>query len=137
MSRVEGVDHIAIAVENLDEATRLWRDSFGLREGGREHLEAEGVQVQMMWAGETRIELIAADGPNSPLDAYLKKRGPGLHHLALKVPHCATAAAEVEAAGGQLAGAPDRPGAHGTRIAFVHPKSTAGVLLELVEEDPS
>lgn len=133
MSRVLGVDHLAIAVEDLDAATALWRDRFGLREGAREVVEDQGVEVQMMYAGETRIELVCPVRDDSPMAGFLAKRGPGLHHLALAVQDCARAIEDVTAAEGRMIDAAPRGGAHDTRIAFVHPKSANGVLTELVE----
>lgn len=133
MPDILGVDHLAIAVEDLDEATAVWRDRLGLREGAREIVEDQGVEVQMMYAGETRIELVCPIRPDSPMAGFLEKRGPGLHHLALAVADCGQAIAEVADAEGRMIDASPRVGAHDTRIAFVHPKSAGGVLTELVE----
>lgn len=133
MPDILGVDHLAIAVEDLDEATAVWRDRLGLRQGAREIVEDQGVEVQMMYAGETRIELVCPIRADSPMAGFLAKRGPGLHHLALAVADCATAIDEVAAADGRMIDSAPRVGAHGTRIAFVHPKSAGGVLTELVE----
>lgn len=133
MPNILGVDHIAIAVEDLDIATRQWADQLGLRTGAREVVEEQGVEVQMMYAGETRIELVCPISPTSPVRAFLDKRGPGLHHLALAVDDCASALAEVAGKGTRLIDKKPRGGAHGTRIAFVHPAATGGVLTELVE----
>lgn len=133
MPNILGVDHIAIAVEDLDTATRQWADQLGLRAGAREVVEEQGVEVQMMYAGETRIELVCPISPTSPVRAFLDKRGPGLHHLALAVDDCATAVAEVGEKGARLIDEKPRGGAHQTRIAFVHPAATGGVLTELVE----
>lgn len=133
MPDILGVDHLAIAVEDLDEATAVWRDRLGLREGAREIVEDQGVEVQMMYAGETRIELVCPVRPDSPMAGFLAKRGPGLHHLALAVADCGSAIEEVAAAEGRMIDSAPRVGAHDTRIAFVHPKSAGGVLTELVE----
>lgn len=124
---------MAIAVEDLDEATAMWRDRLGLRVGSREVVEDQGVEVQMMYAGETRIELVCPIRPDSPMASFLSKRGPGLHHLALAVADCGAAIEQVAAAGGRMIDAAPRTGAHQTQIAFVHPRSTGGVLAELVE----
>lgn len=132
-SRVLGVDHIAVVVTDLDEAVRLWRDRLGLRPGGREIVEDQGVEIQMMYAGDTRIELVQPIRPDSPAAKFLAKRGPGLHHLALAVADCGEAVAAADAAGARLINAAPVEGAHGTRIAFVHPAATGGVLTELVE----
>ena len=133
MPDILGVDHLAIAVEDLDEATAVWRDRLGLREGAREVVEDQGVEVQMMYAGETRIELVCPIRPDSPMAGFLEKRGPGLHHLALAVADCGQAIEQVAAADGRMIDSAPRVGAHDTRIAFVHPKSAGGVLTELVE----
>jgi methylmalonyl-CoA/ethylmalonyl-CoA epimerase len=133
MPNILGVDHIAIAVEDLDSATRQWADQLGLRAGAREVVEEQGVEVQMMYAGETRIELVCPISATSPVRTFLDKRGPGLHHLALAVSDCATAIAGAAERGARLIDEKPRGGAHGTRIAFVHPAATGGVLTELVE----
>ena len=133
MNQVTGVDHIAIAVADLDLAVAVWRDQLGLREGAREIVEDQGVEVQMMYAGQTRIELVCPIRADSPVQAHLDKRGPGLHHLALAVDNCDEAIVANEKAGATMIDRQSRSGAHQTRIAFVHPKSTGGVLTELVE----
>ncbi|RMH01981.1 MAG: methylmalonyl-CoA epimerase [Planctomycetota bacterium] len=133
MPPVLGLDHLAIAVEDLDAATRVWRDRLGLRQGAREIVAEQGVEVQMMYAGDTRVELLRPLGPDSPIAGFLARRGPGLHHLALAVPDCREAVAELAAAGLRLIDREPRPGADGTLVAFVHPRSADGVLTELVE----
>lgn len=132
-SRVLGVDHVAVMVSDLDEATRLWRDVLGLRAGSRERVEDQGVEVQMMWAGDTRVELVMPVRADSPAARSLAARGPGLHHLALAVDDCGEAIAAARARGARMVDDRPRGGAHGTRIAFVHPSATGGVLAELVE----
>jgi methylmalonyl-CoA/ethylmalonyl-CoA epimerase len=133
MPDILGVDHLAIAVEDLDEATSSWRDRLGLRVGSRAVVEDQGVEVQMMYAGETRIELVCPIRPDSPISSFLAKRGPGLHHLALAVADCAASIEQVASAGGRMIDTAPCQGAHQTQIAFVHPHSTGGVLAELVE----
>lgn len=132
MPDILGVDHIAIAVKDLDAATNLWNE-MGLRIGSREVVEDQGVEVQMMYAGQTRIELVFPIREDSPIQAFLDKRGAGLHHLAFAVSDCAIAIEELQNADVQLIDHAPRKGAHDTRIAFVHPKATGGVLSELVE----
>lgn len=132
-SRVLGVDHVAVVVTDLDEAMRLWRDRLGLRPGSREIVEDQGVEVQMMYAGDTRIELVRPIRADSPAAKFLQKRGPGLHHLALAVADCDESAQAAAAAGARLINPEPVAGAHGTRIAFVHPAAVGGVLTELVE----
>ena len=133
MTNILGVDHIAIAVEDLDVATKQWSEQLGLRAGGREVVEEQGVEVQMMYAGETRIELVCPISPSSPVRKYLDKKGPGLHHVALAVENCAAAIEDAKGKGTRLIDEQPRGGAHSTRIAFVHPAATGGVLTELVE----
>ena len=133
MPRPNGVDHIAIAVADLDEATQLWRDRFGLREGARELLPGQRVEVQMMYAGNTRIELVCPTSDDSPVQAFLEKKGPGIHHIALAVDNCQAAISSSKAKGARMIDSQPQKGAHGTKVGFVHPKSSNGVLLELVE----
>jgi methylmalonyl-CoA/ethylmalonyl-CoA epimerase len=132
-SRVLGVDHVAVMVADLDEAVRLWRDVLGLRAGVRELVPDQGVEVQMMYAGDTRIELVRPVRPDSPAAKFLAQRGPGLHHVALAVSDCAGAVQAARARGARMVDESPRAGAHGTRIAFVHPAATGGVLTEFVE----
>ncbi|MFK5954911.1 MAG: methylmalonyl-CoA epimerase [Planctomycetota bacterium] len=132
MPNVLGVDHIAIAVTDLDAATQLWKE-MGLRVGSREVVEDQGVEVQMMYAGATRIELVFPIRKDSPIQAFLDKRGAGLHHLALAVDDCAAATQELVDREVRMINTEPKTGAHQTRIAFVHPKATSGVLTELVE----
>ncbi len=129
--RLLGLDHVAVAVRDLDEAMRPWL-ALGLRRGDREVVAEQGVEVQMLHAGDVRIELVAPLGPDTPVGRYLEKHGPGIHHLALAVDDCAEAVAAAEAAGLRMVDRAPRAGAHGTRIAFVHPAATGGVLTELV-----
>jgi methylmalonyl-CoA/ethylmalonyl-CoA epimerase len=133
MSAVLGIDHIAIAVEDLERATEIWRDQMGLRVGAREVVASQGVEVQMMHAGETRVELVCPIDSDSPIRSFLDKRGPGLHHLALAVDDCTQAIEHAQSQGSRMIHSQPQPGAHQTRIAFVHPGSTGGVLTELVE----
>ncbi len=129
---VEDLHHIGIAVENLDEAVRLWRDRLGLSFSGIEEVPGEGVRVAVLAAGGTRIELLEATRDDSPIARFIARRGPGIHHLAFSVPDCRAAVAAAEEGGLETAGAV-RSGAGGTRVAFLKPKTTGGVLVELVE----
>ncbi|MDP6851024.1 MAG: methylmalonyl-CoA epimerase [Planctomycetota bacterium] len=133
MNQIQGIDHIAIVVEDLDAALEVWRDRLGLREGKREVVDDQGVEIQMMYAGKTRVELVCPLSSETPIQAWLEKNGPGLHHLALAVRDCSAAIQETESAGARMIDSKPRSGAHGTNIAFVHPKSTGGVLTEFVE----
>ncbi len=133
MSRLLGVDHIAIAVQDLDRATLEWQKRYGLRIGEREVVPEQGVEVQMLYAGDTRIELVQPLSDDSPVHKFLLKNGEGLHHLAFAVNDCQAAMDQSSQDGAQMINPQPRTGAHQTTIAFVHPKSANGVLLELVE----
>ena len=131
--RVLGLHHVAIVVASLDEARSVWVDALGLAvEGDPERVEDQKVDVLVCRAGTQRIELVAPASADSPVSRFLE-RGGGLHHLAFRVEDLARTLAELEAAGLRLIDREPRPGAHGTRIAFVHPRSLGGVLVELVE----
>lgn len=131
---VRGLHHVAIAVESLAEARKIYEAALGLAASAVEHVADQKVNVLVLYAGAQRIELVEPASPDSPVSAFLEKRGGGIHHLAWKVDDVADAIAKLAAAGVRMIDAAPRPGAHGTRIAFVHPKSTGGVLMELVEE---
>ncbi len=126
------IDHLGIAVESIDAALPLYQ-CLGLVPTHRETVAQEKVRVAMLPAGESRIELIEPSAPDSPVGKFLAKRGPGLHHVALRVPDLEAAAARLHAAGAKLLNEP-RPGAGGHLYLFVHPASTGGVLLELIQE---
>jgi LAO/AO transport system kinase len=126
------IDHLGIAVRSLDEALLFWEKQIGLPVGGREPIEIEKVVVAMLAAGESRIELIEPSEQDSAIARHLEKRGPGLHHLALRVPDLGAAVERLRAAGARLLNEP-RPGAGGDTYVFVHPASTGGVLLELIQ----
>jgi len=131
---IEELHHIGIAVEDLDEAVRMWRDVLGLSLRGIEEVPSEGVRVAVLMAGRTRIELLAATRADSPVARFVGKRGPGIHHLAFEVGSTQDAIDRLGASGAPLLDQTPRPGAHGTRVAFVHPKGLGGVLAELVED---
>jgi LAO/AO transport system kinase len=126
------IDHLGIAVCSLDEAAAFY-ESLGLRVSHRETVPAEKVRVAMLPAGESRIELLEPVSADSPISKFLEKRGPGLHHVALKVPNLAGAIERLRASGARLLNEP-RPGADGHLYVFIHPASTGGVLLELIQE---
>ncbi|HTS63126.1 MAG TPA: methylmalonyl Co-A mutase-associated GTPase MeaB [Candidatus Acidoferrales bacterium] len=125
------VDHLGIAVKSLSEALPLY-ESLGLA-AHRESVPQEKVEVAMMPAGDARIELLEPTAQDSPISKFLEKRGPGLHHLALRVPDLGAAVAALKASGARLLNEP-RTGAGGHLYVFVHPASTGGVLLELIQE---
>jgi methylmalonyl-CoA epimerase len=126
------VDHLGIAVPNLGAAIAFY-EALGFAVAHRETVETEKVHVAMLPAGDSRIELLEPSAPDSPISKFLEKRGGGLHHLALKVPDLDAAVERLRAAGARLLNEP-RAGAGGHRYVFVHPASTGGVLLELIQE---
>ena len=126
------IDHLGIAVPNLDDALAFY-ESLGLGVSAREIVSTEKVHVAMLPAGDSRIELLEPTVPDSPIGKFLEKRGPGLHHVALRVPDLDAAIARLRASGARLLNEP-RSGAGGHRYVFVHPASTGGVLLELIQE---
>ena len=131
---VRGLHHVAIAVPSLAEARRAYEDALGLSASPIEFVEDQKVNVLVLYAGAQRIELVEPASADSPISGFLAKRGAGIHHLAWRVDDVAAAIAQLRAAGVRMIDEAPRNGAHGTRIAFVHPKSTGGVLVELLEE---
>jgi methylmalonyl-CoA epimerase len=128
------LDHVAIAVASIDEALPVFELLTGGVGSPRERVESQGVDVVFVGTGVGRLELIEPVSPDSPVARFLEKRGPGLHHLAYRVPDIEAALARLSAAGMRLIDERPRPGAHGRLVAFVHPASTGGVLIELVQE---
>lgn len=127
-----GVDHIGIAVRSLDERLALYR-ALGLEVEGREDVPSEKVRVAFLPAEGTKIELLEATSPDSPIAAFIEKRGEGMHHVCFRVDDIRAAMASLKAQGVQLLSDEPRPGAHGSRVCFVHPRSAGGVLIELSE----
>ena len=126
------LDHIGIAVHDLDAATEVYR-MVGVEPGQREIITDQGVEVQMLPVGDTRLELLQPRRDDSPIAVFLKKKGEGLHHIALKVENIKTVLSELKKRGIRLIDDEPRLGAAGHKIAFIHPKSTGGVLIELVD----
>jgi len=127
------IDHLGIAVRSMDEALRFYERTLGMQVTGRETVEVERVNVAMLPVGEPRIELLEAADGNSPIAGFIEKRGPGLHHIALRVDDLSAALERLKAEGARLLNEP-RPGAGGHIYVFVHPSSTGGVLLELIQK---
>jgi methylmalonyl-CoA/ethylmalonyl-CoA epimerase len=127
------IEHIGIATRSLDESLAFWRDALGLEVKHTEVVEDQGVRVAMLPVGEPRIELLEPTSDESPVAKFLEKRGAGIHHIAVRVPDIRAALARLGAGGARLIDAEPRTGAGGCLVAFVHPASTGGVLLELVE----
>jgi methylmalonyl-CoA/ethylmalonyl-CoA epimerase len=129
------IDHVGIAVRDLDQAIQLYEQRLGLRATGRERLEGEGIEIAMIPIGESRIELISPLNPDSKVEKFLAERGEAVHHVAYATDDVANSLRRAATGGAQLLDEAARPGAHGTRIGFVHPKSVCGVLTEFVESD--
>jgi LAO/AO transport system kinase len=129
------IDHLGIAVNDLEDAVRFY-ESIGLAVNHRETVEQEKVHVAMLPAGDSRIELLEPSAADSTVAKFLEKRGPGLHHVALRVPDLRATVGRLRASGARLLNEP-RAGAGGHLYVFVHPASTGGVLLELIQENPS
>jgi len=130
---VRGLHHVAVVVPDLEEARLLWADSLGLAATVPEEVPDQKVRVLVLFAGSERIELVQPTGEDSPVSRFLAKGG-GIHHLAWRVEDVGAAIATLKERGVRLIDESPRPGSHGTRIAFVHPKATGGVLMELVED---
>ena len=127
------VDHIGIATHQIDEALALWRDVLGLEIDSIEEVAEQGVRVAMLPIGESRIELLEPMSADSPVGKFLEKRGPGIHHVAIRVSDIRAALARLKEKGTRLIDETPRVGAGGCLVAFVHPSSANGVLLELVQ----
>lgn len=130
---VKKIDHIGIAVENLDESTAFYRDVLGLEYLGTEEVPSQKVRVAMFRVGESRVELLEPTSPDSPIAAFLLSRGQGIHHIAYSVSDTAESVGELVAAGVNMIDTKPRPGAGGTKIAFIHPRASGKVLTELCQ----
>ena len=127
------IDHIGIAVKSLAEVTKFYEDVVGLKVSGYDEVEDQRVRVAMVPVGESRLELLEPTDEQSPIEKFMAKRGEGIHHIALSVDNIEEALERFKAAGVRLIDSIPRKGAHNTRVAFIHPSNTHGVLLELVE----
>ena len=125
------LDHIGIAVSNLDEALRFYRDALGLEVEAPEQVASQHVRAHFVPVGAAALELLEATAETSPIAKYLSKRGPGIHHITLRVDDIRAALDRLKARGVRLIDEEPREGAHGSLVAFVHPSSTHGVLVEL------
>jgi methylmalonyl-CoA epimerase len=127
------IDHIGVAVEELEPALELYRDSFSLALAHREVVEQQGVEAVLLDVGENHVELLAPLGPETPVGKFLARQGPGLHHVAYQVADIDATLASLREAGLELIDQQPRTGIRGSRVAFMHPRSTGGVLTEIVE----
>lgn len=127
------IDHIGVAVEDLDEAVRLYEQSFQMSVQHRETVEEQGVEAVLLEVGEGHIELLRPLGPDTAVGKFLERHGPGLHHVAYQTDDIDKTLGEVRAAGLRLIDEEPRTGIRGSRVAFLHPKATGSVLTEIVE----
>jgi methylmalonyl-CoA/ethylmalonyl-CoA epimerase len=127
-----GIHHVGIAVADLDEAVRTYERLFGGRLEHRARVDAQGVEAASMRVGESRVELLAALGDDTPVGRFIAKRGPGMHHLAYEVDDVASALADLAEQGAELIDVAPREGLFGLEVAFVHPESVHGILSEVV-----
>lgn len=133
--KVLKVDHIGVAVKSIDETKKLYQDLLGLDHAGSETVQEQKVTTAFFPVGDTEVELLESTAPDGPIAKYLEKRGEGVQHIAFRVENIEEALAELKAKGVQLIDEKPRRGAGGAKIAFLHPKSTYGVLVELCERD--
>lgn len=127
------LDHIGLATRELEEGLALWRDILGLEVDATEEIKEQGVRVAMLPIGDTHVELLEPLSPESPVGKFLSKRGPGIHHLAVEVKDIHASLADLKKRGAKLIDETPRVGARGCLVAFVHPATTNGILLELVQ----
>jgi methylmalonyl-CoA/ethylmalonyl-CoA epimerase len=128
------IDHVAIAVPDLDEAIGYYEETFGATVDHREVVESDGVEEALLKVADSYIQLLTPIREDSPVAKYLEKKGPGLHHVGYRVADCAVALQSVKDHGGKVIDEAPRPGSRGTTVAFVHPKGAFGTLIELVQE---
>src|SRR5262245_49449220 len=128
------IDHVGIAVEDLDASVERYRAALGVEPSHRERVEDQGVEEVLFPVGTSFIQLVGALGPDTPVGTFLAKRGPGVHHVAYRVDDLEAALERLRGEGVRLIDETPRPGSRDTLIAFVHPKDMEGVLVELVQE---
>ena len=128
------IDHVAIAVHDLEAAINYYQRAFGATVDHREVVESDGVEEALLKVAESYIQLLTPTRPDSPVAKALEKRGEGLHHIGYRVANCADALAQMIAAGATPLDKAPRPGSRGTTVAFIHPKGSFGTLIELVQE---
>lgn len=133
--KVLKVDHIGVAVKNLDETLKFYQDILGLELQGTEVVEEQKVKVAFLPVGDTEVELLESTEPDGPIAKFIEKKGEGIQHVAFRVPNIEEAIAEMQAKGVKMIDEKPRYGAGGAKIAFCHPKSTNGVLVELSERE--
>ena len=133
-SLLTAVDHVGIAVRDLDAAVAWYQQTFGATVAHRERIETDGVDEALLAVGGSFIQLLAPFRDDSPVARFLDRRGEGIHHVGYRVDDCAAALSSVQSAGAQVVDEHPRTGSRGTIVAFLHPKGAFGTLIELVEE---
>ena len=128
------IDHVAIAVNDLEAAIGYYRDTFGAEVVHRERVESDGVEEALIQVADSYVQLLTPTRDDSPVAKYLANKGEGLHHVGYRVADCAAALQAVKDQGGRVIDEAPRPGSRGTTVAFVHPKAAFGTLVELVQE---
>jgi methylmalonyl-CoA epimerase len=128
------IDHVAIAVTDLEAAIDYYKETFGAEVDHREVVESDGVEEALLKVADSYIQLLTPTNDDSPVAKYLERKGEGLHHIGYRVDDCAAALEAVKASGGRVIDEAPRPGSRGTTVAFVHPKTAFGTLIELVQE---
>ena len=128
------IDHVAIAVQDLESAIAYYADTFGAVVAHRERIDSDGVEEALLRVADSYIQLLTPTRPDSPVAQYLEKKGEGIHHVGYRVDDCAAALQSVKDHGGEVIDQVPRPGSRGTTVAFVHPKAAFGTLIELVQE---
>ena len=133
---LSAIDHVGVAVEDIDAALALYRDALGMALVHRETVADQGVEAALLDVGDAHIELLQPLGPDTAVGKFLARRGPGLHHVAYRVPDVEQTLAALAQAGMRMIDERPRTGIRGSRVAFVHPASTGGVLTEIVQPAP-
>ena len=128
------IDHVAIAVRDLDAAVAWYASRLGAREVHRERVESDGVEEALLAVAESYVQLLTPTREDSPVARFLERRGEGLHHVGYRVDDVASALAAIRESGGRVIDEAPRPGSRGTTVAFVHPAAAFGTLIELVQE---
>ena len=128
------IDHVAIAVNDLDAAIAWYAEVFGATVDHRETVASDGVEEALLKVADSYVQLLTPTNDDSPVAKYLAKKGEGLHHIGYRVDDCAVALEAVKASGGRVIDEAPRPGSRGTTVAFIHPKTSFGTLIELVQE---
>jgi methylmalonyl-CoA epimerase len=131
------INHLGIATKEIDQALKFWEDALGLEKVHTEVVEDQKVRVAMLPLGESRVELLEPTSEDSPISKFIEKRGGGIHHIAVEVEDIVDALARMRANGATLIDETPRVGVEGCLVAFIHPKSSGGVLVELVQTTPA